>query len=141
MAAARSTASRPPRLGVVLGPRTAPAGYPAGMGASWSCKLCARCGQTRTSNVSNGEPVCTPCLALRRAEDARKDQPVRKCPADGAAMALVVVHGVVIDRCGTCGGVFLDPGELDALRASAARGAAVGEGWDGFLQGAIGALF
>lgn len=121
--------------------REAPAGYHAGMGASWAGKPCARCGQTRTSNVSNGEPVCTPCLALRRAEAARQDQPPRRCPADGAAMDLVAVHGVVIDRCSACGGVFLDPGELEALRASAARGAIVGAGWDGFLQGAIGALF
>lgn len=111
------------------------------MGASSNGKPCVRCGATRTSNVSNGERVCTPCLALRRAEAARQDQPVRLCPADGAGMELVVVHGVVIDRCAACGGVFLGKGELEALRrAAAAQGGSAGAGWDGFLQGAIGAL-
>jgi hypothetical protein len=52
--------------------------------ASWSGKLCVRCGTARTSNVSNGEPVCSPCLARARAEAATATDP-GKPPAAAAA--------------------------------------------------------
>lgn len=38
-----------------------------------------------------------------------------KCPHDGAEMAHVTRHGVEIDYCPACGGVWLDRGELDHL--------------------------
>ncbi|MFN6146598.1 MAG: hypothetical protein ACK5AL_09590 [Planctomycetota bacterium] len=61
--------------------------------ASWSGKLCVRCGTARTSNVSNGEPVCSPCLARARAEAATATDPGKPAaaaagqqPAAGAAV-------------------------------------------------------
>lgn len=41
-----------------------------------------------------------------------------KCPNDGAEMDHVSRHGVEIDHCSACGGVWLDGGELDHLMAA-----------------------
>lgn len=38
-----------------------------------------------------------------------------KCPHDGIEMDHVTRHGVAIDHCPACGGVWLDRGELDHL--------------------------
>lgn len=38
-----------------------------------------------------------------------------KCPKCGGALKEENFHGVVIDRCGGCGGVYLDKGELELL--------------------------
>lgn len=38
-----------------------------------------------------------------------------KCPQDGTEMDHVSRHGVEIDHCPQCGGVWLDRGELDHL--------------------------
>lgn len=109
--------------------REAPAGYHAGMGASWAGKPCARCGTTRTSNLSDGLPVCSACLKIKREEIARKDVPPRLCPVDGAPMTLDLVLGVVIDQCPTCRGVFLDKGELDVIRRASGQVAGDGGFW------------
>ena len=37
------------------------------------------------------------------------------CPHDGTEMDHLLRHGVGIDHCPTCGGVWLDKGELDHL--------------------------
>lgn len=37
------------------------------------------------------------------------------CPRCGAAMAEVAVEQVKADRCTSCGGIFLDKGELELL--------------------------
>ena len=37
------------------------------------------------------------------------------CPRDGSALAERVYHHVRIDECPTCGGVWLDKGELQIL--------------------------
>jgi uncharacterized protein len=38
-----------------------------------------------------------------------------KCPQDGTVMEHVSRHGVEIDHCPSCGGVWLDGGELEHL--------------------------
>ncbi len=38
-----------------------------------------------------------------------------KCPACGEVMFVAEYRGVEIDTCGSCGGVWLDGGELEAL--------------------------
>ena len=47
--------------------------------------------------------------------EAQQEQ-TRSCPRDQETMAKEVIHGVIIDRCPSCGGVWLDGGELDAIR-------------------------
>ena len=39
----------------------------------------------------------------------------RHCPNDGAAMARDRIEEIEVDRCGTCGGIFFDRGELETL--------------------------
>ncbi len=38
------------------------------------------------------------------------------CPKDGEPMSRIVLGPVPIDRCPTCGGVWLDKGELEEIR-------------------------
>jgi len=40
------------------------------------------------------------------------------CPVDGEAMHRITLGEVEIDRCPSCGGVWLDQGELDGVRKS-----------------------
>ena len=46
-----------------------------------------------------------------------KDEKRRlRCPKDDAVMEPEEAAAIVIDRCATCGGIWLDEGELTALR-------------------------
>lgn len=38
-----------------------------------------------------------------------------KCPKCGMDLQEIALHGVKVDQCASCGGVFLDAGELDQL--------------------------
>ena len=38
-----------------------------------------------------------------------------KCPKCGMDLQEISLHGVKVDQCAHCGGVFLDAGELDQL--------------------------
>ena len=38
-----------------------------------------------------------------------------KCPKCGMDLQEIELHGVKVDQCASCGGVFLDAGELDQL--------------------------
>lgn len=60
-------------------------------------------------------------LRQRRAE-LRKQQAEQerhshymKCPRDGYDLASQGFHGVTVDTCAHCGGMWLDPGELDVI--------------------------
>lgn len=80
---------------------------------------CVRCGKTRTRRDFEGLPTCESCEAELRI--AREKE--RLCPTDGEPMAKELVLGVVIDRCPTCGGVWLDAGELQLVRDAAEKNA------------------
>jgi hypothetical protein len=80
---------------------------------------CVRCG-SRTRNVYQGKPTCPACvshieLVLASAKESR-----RACPADGAELGKEVVHGVIIDRCPECHGVWLDQGEMERMNEDVA---------------------
>ena len=51
------------------------------------------------------------------AAEALRRSHIGKCPKDGYDLVTRELHGVQIDVCPHCGGVFLDAGELDQLRA------------------------
>ena len=38
-----------------------------------------------------------------------------KCPKCGMDLQEIGLHGVKVDQCANCGGIFLDAGELDQL--------------------------
>jgi len=52
--------------------------------------------------------------ALKKIRAERGNQ-VRKSPITGEPMEEVVFKEVVIDRCKTTGGIWLDPGELEKI--------------------------
>ncbi|HET9983988.1 MAG TPA: zf-TFIIB domain-containing protein [Longimicrobiales bacterium] len=76
---------------------------------------CVRCGTKRIRREFEGLPTCTTCETEIRAER----EEARPCPNDGEAMQKEIVLNVVIDRCPTCGGVWLDAGELNLIRMAA----------------------
>ena len=85
---------------------------------------CVRCG-SRTTESCDGRPTCEPCrreLELRLAA-ARERQ--LACPIDGTEMTKAIAHMMVIDRCPTCRGVWLDGGELEHLKEDVARHAMI----------------
>jgi Zn-finger nucleic acid-binding protein len=45
-----------------------------------------------------------------------------RCPKCGSQMKEVAFQGVMIDQCGTCGGVYFDAGEFRAMSASQRHG-------------------
>lgn len=76
---------------------------------------CVRCGARRTRREFEGLPTCDDCEQRLRAAP----ETPRLCPADATDMLKQVVHGVVIDRCPVCRGVWLDAGELQLVREAA----------------------
>lgn len=55
--------------------------------------------------------------AKMQAEEKEKLKQLHwmKCPKDGMDLTTVELHGVKIDSCATCGGTWLDAGELEQL--------------------------
>jgi len=53
---------------------------------------------------------------MATAEKQRlRDLHFMKCPKDGMDLQTIELHGVKIDQCATCNGIWLDGGELDQL--------------------------
>lgn len=52
--------------------------------------------------------------ALARLAEKKGDKP-RLSPVTGQPMEQIVIHGVVVDRCPTSKGIWLDAGELEQL--------------------------
>jgi Zn-finger nucleic acid-binding protein len=50
-------------------------------------------------------------------EAAERRSHLMRCPRCGGKMQHVELHGVVIDKCPDCQGIFLDDGELKVLAA------------------------
>lgn len=55
--------------------------------------------------------------AQRKAAQAKAGQGAHwmKCPKCGSALKEENLHGVMIDRCTGCGGIYLDKGEFELL--------------------------
>lgn len=61
-------------------------------------------------------------------QDPYRARPVRprprpamglRCPGCGQPMILVYERGLTVERCGVCGGMWLDPGEIDHVKGEA----------------------
>ncbi len=83
---------------------------------------CSRCGKTRTRRTYQGLPTCESCEQSLEARMRAAKEERRGCPRDGSEMAKELALLVVIDRCPTCKGVWLDAGELEQIRSSVAEG-------------------
>jgi len=85
---------------------------------------CARCGRRRTRREYVGLPTCEACEQTIEAKIRAAKEQARRCPLDGAEMAKEIVLSLVIDRCPSCRGVWLDGGELEEMRTSIEAGLA-----------------
>jgi hypothetical protein len=85
---------------------------------------CVRCGNRRTRSTYEGLPTCEDCQALLQARLKAEAEDRRLCPLDGVAMTKEVILNVVVDRCPSCKGMWLDGGELDLLKEGIEAGMA-----------------
>jgi len=76
---------------------------------------CARCG-VRTRNKVKGAPTCEQCEREMQLLVQAEGESNRPCPIDGEPMKKEIAHMIVIDRCPTCQGVWLDGGELERIK-------------------------
>ena len=76
---------------------------------------CARCGK-KTRNEVDGKATCEACEQEMTLLVAAEGESKRPCPVDGAIMSKEIAHMIVIDKCPTCRGVWLDGGELERLK-------------------------
>lgn len=82
--------------------------------------MCARCGENRTRSKRDDIPTCSECEEKILKKKAESEE-THNCPVDGAVMHKEVVHMLVIDRCPECGGVWLDPEELEAIKKASSE--------------------
>ena len=95
-------------------------------------KTCVRCGDRLTRKRFDGLPTCDTCRLALQAE--REEQ--RACPSDGTPMKKGAIQDVIIDRCPTCNGIWLDGGELDLIKEMA-KAESSGQFANGFITGMI----
>jgi Zn-finger nucleic acid-binding protein len=53
--------------------------------------------------------------AEKAAVDAERKSHFMKCPKDGYDLSSSLYHGVQIETCSHCGGMWLDAGEIEAV--------------------------
>ncbi len=83
---------------------------------------CVRCDRRRTKESLDGLPTCESCQQELITRTKAESEDRRKCMMDGSEMTKEVILNIVIDRCPSCGGVWLDGGELDLLRGAVEHG-------------------
>jgi hypothetical protein len=83
---------------------------------------CARCGKKRTREEYEGVPICGVCRELLEKNLEAASEESHSCPIDGTRMAKEIVFSVILDRCPSCHGVWLDGGELEQLRGAITAG-------------------
>ena len=84
---------------------------------SWFKKkeLCVHCKKNKTRRDFEGEPTCADCRVRIQVE--REASVV--CPKDGTLLLKEASGEIILDRCPTCQGVWLDAGELKAIKEAA----------------------
>src|SRR3954471_153495 len=79
---------------------------------------CARCGNKYIFEEliyipEGGASICPPCA--EELNPARESK--RHCPVDGVEMMKLVVYArVLIDKCASCGGIWVDGNEIEVMR-------------------------
>ena len=76
---------------------------------------CNRC-RRRTRHTEAGEPICEACVQDMALLVQASGETDRLCPVDKVKMTKEIAHMIVVDRCPTCSGVWLDGGELERLK-------------------------
>ncbi len=80
---------------------------------------CVRCGE-RTRERHNLRPVCQACHEAMQLMIIAANEAKRLCPVDGAKLTKEIAHMLVIDRCPTCRGIWLDADELERISGDVA---------------------
>ncbi|MFT7559735.1 MAG: hypothetical protein ACI93R_001650 [Flavobacteriales bacterium] len=84
---------------------------------------CIHCTVNSTKREFEDQPTCAEC----KTKILIGRETSRKCPVDGSTLLKESSNEIIVDRCPTCKGIWLDAGELKAIKeASAAEGMAVG---------------
>ena len=95
-------------------------------------ETCVRCGEHRTRKEVEGLPTCDQCESKLEASKEEK----RPCLVCAIPMEKTTVQNVLIDRCPTCQGVWLDGGELELLQKAMQSGGD-GDFASGFVLGMV----
>lgn len=86
-------------------------------------KTCVHCNKNKTRRDFENQPTCGTC----QTKILTSREPTRVCPVDGATLLKEHNNEIIIDRCPTCKGVWLDAGEIEAIKEAATQeGLAVG---------------
>ena len=102
-----------PELSAVVASRVSPVPGPE------PGETCSRCNRRTALREFEGTLVCADCeLAIKAGREERI-----RCLRDDAKMSKELIEGVIVDRCPSCGGVWFDGGELEALSAILKRAA------------------
>ena len=84
---------------------------------------CAHCYVNKTRRDFENQPTCAEC----KTKILISREPKRKCPVDGYTLVKEHKNEIITDRCPKCNGVWLDAGEIEAIKKAAhAEGLAVG---------------
>lgn len=75
-------------------------------------KTCVHCNTNKTKREFENQPTCSECKTNILIEK----EPKRICPVDGSILLKEHNHEIIIDRCPTCKGVWLDAGEIEAIK-------------------------
>ncbi len=78
-------------------------------------KECVHCRENKTRRDFEGHPTCVGCQV--KVQISRESK--RNCPVDGTELVKGALNAIVIDRCPKCEGVWLDAGELKAIKTAA----------------------
>ena len=78
-------------------------------------KICTHCNNNRTKREFEKQPTCPECKT--KVLIAR--EPTRNCPVDGSTLLKEHSNEIIIDRCPKCKGVWLDAGEIEAIKEAA----------------------
>ena len=84
---------------------------------AWFSKkeVCSHCNTNKTRRSFENQPTCPACRI--KIQMGRETE--RTCPIDGTPLVKSASNEIIIDQCPRCGGVWLDAGELDAIKEAA----------------------
>ncbi|MEE9363828.1 MAG: zf-TFIIB domain-containing protein [Cellulophaga sp.] len=86
-------------------------------------EICIHCNENKTKREFENQPTCPEC----RIKILVARESTRICPVDGSILLKEHNNEIIIDRCPKCKGIWLDPGEIEAIKEVAlSQGLATG---------------
>ena len=78
-------------------------------------KECAHCKENTTNREFEDQPTWADC----QSKILMNRESTRTCPIDSSELIKEHNNGIIIDRCPQCNGVWLDSGEIEAIKEAA----------------------